>query len=111
MAGRLQGLAEPGTVVVDKTTRALVGELFNCRDLGASARAWQGSGVRDVERRFEALRGASANRAGSLDEAKAGFKRRHQDVQLRKSWRIIYSLLPAQAYQMRRNGGLGGCHA
>jgi class 3 adenylate cyclase len=65
VAGLLQGLAEPGTVIVDKTTRALVGELFNCRDLGASAQARQVSGVRDVEHRFEALRGASADRAGS----------------------------------------------
>jgi hypothetical protein len=65
VAGRLQGLAEPGTVIVDKTTRALVGELFNCRDLGASAQAWQVSGVRDVDSRFKALRGTSADRAGS----------------------------------------------
>src|SRR6202040_3035052 len=35
LAARLQGLAEPDTVVIAASTRRLVGELFEYRDLGA----------------------------------------------------------------------------
>jgi class 3 adenylate cyclase len=35
LAARLQALAEPNTVVIAAGTRRLVGDLFECRDLGA----------------------------------------------------------------------------
>src|SRR5262249_33922347 len=35
LAARLQGLAAPGTVVIGPQTRRLLGDLFECRDLGA----------------------------------------------------------------------------
>jgi class 3 adenylate cyclase len=35
LAARLQALAEPGTVVIGPQTRRLLGDLFECRDLGA----------------------------------------------------------------------------
>ena len=35
LAARLQALAEPGTVVIGPQTRRLLGDLFECHDLGA----------------------------------------------------------------------------
>ena len=63
-ASRLQGLAEPNSVVIDAATRQQVGRLFECRDLGAvqlkglpePVQAWGVQSESDVESRFEALR-------------------------------------------------------
>src|SRR5258708_1308846 len=62
IAARLQGLAEPGGVVVASSTRRLLGGLFRLRDLGRhkvkgiaeSISAWTVEGVSDSESRFEA---------------------------------------------------------
>jgi class 3 adenylate cyclase len=64
LAARLQGLAEPGAVVIASSTRRLTGGLFEYRDLGAVALkgfaenvpAWQVLAVSAAESRFEALR-------------------------------------------------------
>jgi class 3 adenylate cyclase len=66
LAARLQGLAEPGTVVIGPQTRRLLGDLFECHDLGAievkgfpePVHAHQVVGVSAIESRFEALHGA-----------------------------------------------------
>src|SRR5262249_5772581 len=66
LAARLQALAEPGTVVVDASTRRLLGDLFRLRDLGrhevkgiaAPVAAWMVEGVSASESRFEAVRAA-----------------------------------------------------
>jgi predicted ATPase/class 3 adenylate cyclase len=66
LAARLQTLAEPDTVVIDATTRRLLGKLFEYRALGnvvikGFARPtplWQVTGRSGVESRFEALHGA-----------------------------------------------------
>jgi class 3 adenylate cyclase len=63
LAARLQGLAEPNSIVIDATTRRLIGGLFDCRDLGLVAlkglpqpvQAWQVVDETSVEGRFEAL--------------------------------------------------------
>ena len=63
LAARLQAMAQPGSVLSDDTTRRLVGELFECRDLGAveikglpaSVRAWEVLGLSTIDNRFEAL--------------------------------------------------------
>ena len=62
LAARLQGIAEPGEVVLAEATRKLLGNLFELRDLGAHdlkglaapARAFRGAAPSAVESRFEA---------------------------------------------------------
>src|SRR5262252_4351341 len=62
-AARLQGIAEPNTVVIAESTRRLLGNLFELQDLGARelkgiagrVRAWVALRARSVESRFEAL--------------------------------------------------------
>jgi class 3 adenylate cyclase/predicted ATPase len=67
LAARLQALAEPDAVVIAASTRRLVGDLFEYRDLGAievkgiagPVPAWQVLRPSAVESRFEALRGST----------------------------------------------------
>lgn len=61
LAARLQGVARAGTIVIDPTTRQLIGTAFELKDLGAqhlkgfsnSIHAWSVIGERDAESRFE----------------------------------------------------------
>jgi predicted ATPase/class 3 adenylate cyclase len=63
LAARLQTLAKPDTVVIGSTTRKLLGNLFEYKDLGmvpmkgfaAPVQAWQVLRARAVESRFDAL--------------------------------------------------------
>jgi class 3 adenylate cyclase/tetratricopeptide (TPR) repeat protein len=63
LAARLQALAEPGAVVIADSTRRLLGNLFELKDLGARdlkgiagpARAWAALRARSVGSRFDAL--------------------------------------------------------
>ena len=63
LAARLQGVAEPNTVVIAESTRKLLGNLFDLQDLGAQdlkgiggpVRAWAVLRPASVESRFEAL--------------------------------------------------------
>jgi class 3 adenylate cyclase/predicted ATPase len=63
LAARLQGIAEPNTVVIAEATRRLLGNLFELKDLGARdlkglaepMRAWLALRASSVESRFEAL--------------------------------------------------------
>src|SRR6202030_3273757 len=63
LAARLQALAEPDAVVIADSTRRLLGNLFELKDLGARdlkgiagpARAWAALRARSVGSRFEAL--------------------------------------------------------
>ena len=71
LAARLQALAEPDTVVIAPSTRRLVGDLFEYRDLGAvevkgfaePVQAWQVLRPSAVESRFEALHASGAHAA------------------------------------------------
>ena len=70
LAARLQGIAEPNTVVIAESTRKLLGNLFELQDLGAKdlkgiagpVRAWTALRASSAEGRFEALH------AGGLTE-------------------------------------------
>src|SRR5499427_3648731 len=63
LAARVQGIAEPNTVVIAEATRKLLGNLFELKDLGARdlkgvaepLRAWVALRASTVESRFEAL--------------------------------------------------------
>ena len=63
LAARMQGVAEPNTVVMAESTRKLLGNLFELQDLGAQdlkgisgpVRAWAALRQASVESRFEAL--------------------------------------------------------
>jgi class 3 adenylate cyclase/5-methylcytosine-specific restriction endonuclease McrA len=63
LAARLQGIAESNSVVIAESTRKLVGNLFELRDLGAQdlkgivgpVRAWAALRPATVESRFDAL--------------------------------------------------------
>ena len=63
LAARLQGLAEPNTVVIAEGTRKLLGDLFELEDLGPKdlkgiagpVRAWAALRASSVASRFDAL--------------------------------------------------------
>ena len=63
LAARLQGIAEPNSVVIAESTRKLVGNLFELEDLGAQdlkgisgpVRAWAAQRASSAEGRFEAM--------------------------------------------------------
>jgi class 3 adenylate cyclase/predicted ATPase len=63
LAARLQGVAEPNSVVIAESTRRFLGNLFELEDLGeqelkgiaAPVRAWSALRPASVESRFEAL--------------------------------------------------------
>jgi class 3 adenylate cyclase len=63
IAARLQGVAEPNSVVIAESTRKLVGNLFELEDLGSqelkgisgAVRAWAALRPASVESRFDAL--------------------------------------------------------
>jgi len=87
LAARLQGLAEPNTVVIAESTRRLLGNLFELQDLGAkevkgiaeSVHAWAALRASAVESRFEALRAATTPLVGR-DEDVALLMRRWQQA-------------------------------
>ena len=76
LAARLQALAEPDAVVIAASTRRLVGDLFEYRDLGAvevkgiaaPVPAWQVLRPSVVASRFEALRGSALTPLVGRDE-------------------------------------------
>ena len=67
LAARLQGIAEPNTVVIAESTRRLLGNLFELEDLGAKdlkgiaepVRTWAALRASSVASRFEALHATS----------------------------------------------------
>ena len=67
LAACLKGIAEPSSVVIDESTRKLLGNLFELEDLGAKdlqgiagpVRAWAALRASSAEGRFEALHGTN----------------------------------------------------
>jgi class 3 adenylate cyclase/tetratricopeptide (TPR) repeat protein len=98
LASRLQALAEPGTVIVDNTSRRLLGELFEYRDLGPvplkgfdqPVPIWQVTGVSSVDSRFEALR-ATTNPLVGRDEEIELLTRRWQQAKRGEGCVVVIS--------------------
>ena len=67
LAGRLQSIAKPNSVIIAESTRKLVGNLFELKDVGAKdlkgiaepVRAWEALRASSANGRFEALRAPS----------------------------------------------------
>jgi class 3 adenylate cyclase/tetratricopeptide (TPR) repeat protein len=76
LAARLQGIAEPNTIVIAEGTRKLLGNLFELQDLGAkeikgiagSVRVWAALRASYVESRFEALHASGLTALVGRDE-------------------------------------------
>lgn len=86
LASRLQALAEPDTVVIDGSTRRLVGGLFEYLALGsvfiagfsALVPAWRVIGASAIDSRFEALRVARTPLLGRDEEIELLMRRWQQ---------------------------------
>jgi class 3 adenylate cyclase len=86
LASRLQGLAEPDTIVISQETRTQIGDLFSCQDLGMIAlrgfadkvHAWRVSSESAVQSRFEALHRSYGPIVGRDDEIKILLDQWHQ---------------------------------
>jgi hypothetical protein len=76
LAARLQGIAEPNTVVIAEATRKLLGNLFELQDLGAHdlkaipgpVRVWAATRASSVASRFEALHDSGLTALVGRDE-------------------------------------------
>jgi class 3 adenylate cyclase/predicted ATPase len=89
LAARLQGIAEPNTVVIAESTRKLLGNLFELDDLGArelkgtagSVRAWTALRASSVESRFEAQHETNLTPLVGRDE--------EFELMLRRWWQAV----------------------
>src|SRR5215471_11312733 len=76
LAGALERIAEPNTVLIAASTRQLVGNLFDCDDVGQMALngfsepvpAWRVRGASGINSRFEALRAPTTPLIGRDEE-------------------------------------------
>jgi class 3 adenylate cyclase/tetratricopeptide (TPR) repeat protein len=76
LAARLSLSAQADTVAIEPSTRRIIGNLFDCRELGAietaggaePIRRWQVLGESIIESRFEALRGSALSPLIGRDE-------------------------------------------
>ena len=84
LAARLQGIAEPGGVVIAEATRRLLGNLFELQDLGTRdlkgiarpVRVWAALRASSVEGRFEALHSSDLSAlVGREEESKLLLRR------------------------------------
>ena len=103
LAARLQGVAEPNTVVIAESTRKLLGNLFELQDVGTKAlkgiaepvRAWAALRPASVESRFDALHASGltelVGREEELEFAPAAVveskkRRRPSSAPIRRGW-------------------------
>ena len=83
LAARLQGIADPGAVIIADSTRSLLGNLFDLQDLGQKdlegieepARVWAALRARPAESRFEALHATALSITRTTSATWASFRR------------------------------------
>ncbi|MGO8921120.1 MAG: AAA family ATPase, partial [Stellaceae bacterium] len=86
LAARLQGIADPNTVVIADSTRRLLGNLFELEDLGprdlkgigGQVRAWAALRPSSMESRFEAMHATGVTALVGRDEESETLHRRWQ---------------------------------
>ena len=99
LAARLQGIAEPNTVVVAESTRKLLGDLFELRDLGPqdlkgiSGQVLAFVALRPalVESRFDAMHGAGLTAFVGREEESETLFRRWQRARARDGQVVLLS--------------------
>ena len=99
LAARLQAVAQPDGVVIAESTRRLVGDVFECRDLGAMAlggftapvRVWQVIREERSRRRFSAHDSSQVSYATAthISEARPLVGRLQELGLLRDCWRQV----------------------
>jgi hypothetical protein len=101
LAARLQGVAEPSSVVIAESTQRLVGNLFELEDLGAQelkgisgpVRAWAALRPASVESRFEAFHASGLTILSRARSGKIGL-----------SWSLSVVATAGEAGQARKEG-------
>jgi len=97
LAARLQALASPNCVVIAPSTRSLIGERFECVDLGRHSlrgfaepvRAWQVLAPRRAMSRFEAAQPAPVARLVNREEERDWLLRLWQEAQQRHGRAVL----------------------
>ena len=99
LAARLQGLADPNSVVVAESTRKLLGNLFEFEDLGtqdlkgieAPVRAWAALRQASVESRFEALHASGLTELVGREEELDLLQRRWSKAKTGEGQVVLFS--------------------
>ena len=99
LAARLQGIAEPNSVVVAESTRKLVGNLFQLEDLGAQdlkgisspVRAWAALRPASVESRFDALHASGLTELVGREEELEILLRRWSKIKIGEGQVVLLS--------------------
>jgi predicted ATPase len=98
-AARLQGIAEPNSVVIAESTRRLVGSLFEFADLGTQelkgisgrVRAWAAMRPSSIESRFDALHASGLTELVGREEELELLQRRWSKVQIGEGQVVLLS--------------------
>jgi class 3 adenylate cyclase len=115
LAARLQGVAEPNSVVVAESTRKLVGNLFELENLGAQklkgisdpVRAWAALRPASVESRFDALHASGLTEIVGREEEIEILLRRWVKAKSGEGQVVLLSGEPGIGKSRRRVGLLG----
>lgn len=99
LAARLQGVAEPNSVVIAESTRKLVGNLFELEDLGAQelkgisslVKAWVALRPSSLESRFDALHASGLTELVGRDEELELLARRWEKAKTREGQVVLLS--------------------
>jgi class 3 adenylate cyclase/tetratricopeptide (TPR) repeat protein len=99
LAARLQGIAQPNTVVVAESTRRLLGNLFELQDIGTRelkgmaglVRAWAALQPSSVESRFEALHATGLPALVGRDEEVELLMRRWKQAKMGQGRTVLIS--------------------